>query len=129
AGRRGTKKAADHLALEGGGRPASVGREGVTAAPHAPDSPRPAAGRHPTPDRLQRSDPPPPGEGEERPSLPTKLRTALPFALTASQEAAIADIGRDLARPERMLRLLQGDVGAGKTVVALFACAMAIAAG
>jgi ATP-dependent DNA helicase RecG len=53
----------------------------------------------------------------------------LPFALTASQQAAIADIARDLARPERMLRMLQGDVGAGKTVVALFACAAAIAAG
>jgi ATP-dependent DNA helicase RecG len=129
AGRRGTKKAADHLPLEGGGRPASAGREGVTAAPHAPDSPRPAAGRHPTPDCLRQSDPPPAGEGEERPSLPTRLRAALPFALTASQEAAIADVGRDLARPDRMLRLLQGDVGAGKTVVALFACAMAIAAG
>jgi ATP-dependent DNA helicase RecG len=62
-------------------------------------------------------------------SLQAKLRAALPFALTASQEAAIADIGRDLSRPDRMLRLLQGDVGAGKTVVALFACAMAIAAG
>jgi ATP-dependent DNA helicase RecG len=62
-------------------------------------------------------------------SLREKLRDALPFRLTGSQEAAIADITRDLARPERMLRLLQGDVGAGKTVVALFACAAAIAAG
>ena len=131
AGRRGAKtaKPADHLPLEGGGRPASAGREGVTAAPHAPSSHLPAEGRHPTPDCLRQSDPPPSGEGEENQSLQAKLRAALPFALTASQEAAIADIGRDLSRPDRMLRLLQGDVGAGKTVVALFACAMAIAAG
>src|SRR5712671_6590743 len=131
SGRRGAKtaKAVDHLPLEGGGRPASAGREGVTAAPHAPSSPPPAAGRHPTPDCRRQSDPPPSGEGEGERSLLAKLRAALPFALTASQEAAITDIRRDLAKPERMLRLLQGDVGAGKTVVALFACAMAIAAG
>ena len=69
------------------------------------------------------------GGGEKPASLQAKLTAALPFALTGSQQAAIADIGRDLARPERMLRLLQGDVGAGKTVVALLACAAAIAAG
>ncbi|MBO0751206.1 MAG: ATP-dependent DNA helicase RecG [Bradyrhizobiaceae bacterium] len=67
--------------------------------------------------------------GASSPALPQRLRVALPFRLTGSQEAAIADISRDLARPERMLRLLQGDVGAGKTVVALFAAAGAIAAG
>jgi ATP-dependent DNA helicase RecG len=72
---------------------------------------------------------PAPRQGGGQQSLQAKLRACLPFTLTASQEAAIADIGRDLARPERMLRLLQGDVGAGKTVVALFACAMAISAG
>jgi ATP-dependent DNA helicase RecG len=72
---------------------------------------------------------PSPQGGGEKQALQAKLRAALPFALTASQEAAIADIGRDLSRPDRMLRLLQGDVGAGKTVVALFACATAIAAG
>jgi ATP-dependent DNA helicase RecG len=70
-----------------------------------------------------------PRQGGGQQSLPAKLRACLPFTLTASQQAAIADIGRDLASPERMLRLLQGDVGAGKTVVALFACAMAISAG
>jgi ATP-dependent DNA helicase RecG len=68
-------------------------------------------------------------QGGGQQSLQVKLRACLPFTLTESQEAAIADIGRDLARPARMLRLLQGDVGAGKTVVALFACAMAISAG
>ena len=44
---------------------------------------------------------------------------ALPYALTPSQTRAVADIVADLAQPERMLRLLQGDVGSGKTVVAL----------
>jgi ATP-dependent DNA helicase RecG len=67
--------------------------------------------------------------GEPLPGLQEKLGAALPFRLTGSQETAIADITADLARPERMLRLLQGDVGAGKTVVALFAAAAAIAAG
>ena len=46
-----------------------------------------------------------------------------PSRLTGSQEAALAEIDADLARPERMLRLLQGDVGSGKTVVALLAAA------
>ncbi len=58
-----------------------------------------------------------------------KLRAALPYLLTGSQEAALAEILSDLARPERMLRLLQGDVGAGKTVVALLAMARAVEAG
>jgi len=65
----------------------------------------------------------------ERRSLLDKVRAALLFRLTRSQRSAIADIRHDLAKPERMLRLLQGDVGSGKTVVALFACAMAIEAG
>jgi ATP-dependent DNA helicase RecG len=65
----------------------------------------------------------------EQQSLLDQLHTAPPFRLTRSQQAAIADIRHDLAKPERMLRLLQGDVGSGKTVVALFACAMAIEAG
>ncbi len=45
----------------------------------------------------------------------------LPFRLTAAQERALADIRADLASGSRMTRLLQGDVGAGKTVVALLA--------
>lgn len=53
----------------------------------------------------------------------TKLLKALPFQLTNGQTKAIKDIANDLASPEPMLRLLQGDVGAGKTVVALMASA------
>ncbi|MDJ1156880.1 ATP-dependent DNA helicase RecG [Chelatococcus sp. SYSU_G07232] len=53
----------------------------------------------------------------------------LPFALTRSQEQAVSDIRRDLAAPQRMLRLVQGDVGSGKTVVALLAMASAVEAG
>ncbi|EJF80918.1 ATP-dependent DNA helicase RecG [Bartonella doshiae] len=52
-----------------------------------------------------------------------KLLKALPFQLTDGQKAAIKDIAKDLASPEPMLRLLQGDVGAGKTAVALMAMA------
>ena len=57
------------------------------------------------------------------------LRRALPFALTPSQERAVADIRRDLVADKRMLRLLQGDVGSGKTAVGLLAMASAIEAG
>ncbi len=65
------------------------------------------------------------GDGRIR----ARILAALPFRLTGSQEAAVADIEADLARPERMLRLLQGDVGSGKTVVALIAAATVIEAG
>jgi ATP-dependent DNA helicase RecG len=58
-----------------------------------------------------------------------KLEDALPFKLTGSQLKAVQDIRGDLARPERMLRLLQGDVGSGKTVVALLSMASVIEAG
>src|SRR5438477_8724653 len=61
--------------------------------------------------------------------LRKQLIAALPYSLTASQTRAVADIVADLARPERMLRLLQGDVGSGKTVVALLAAAAVIEGG
>lgn len=51
------------------------------------------------------------------------IGAALPYRLTNSQETAVKEISADLASPNRMLRLLQGDVGAGKTVVALMAMA------
>ena len=54
---------------------------------------------------------------------------ALPYSLTPSQARAVDDIVADLAQPQRMLRLLQGDVGSGKTVVALLAAATVIEAG
>jgi ATP-dependent DNA helicase RecG len=52
-----------------------------------------------------------------------KIIDALPYALTKSQQDAAKAIADDLAKPIRMLRLLQGDVGSGKTVVALLAAA------
>jgi ATP-dependent DNA helicase RecG len=55
--------------------------------------------------------------------LRKKIIDALPYALTASQRQASAAISDDLRQPVRMLRLLQGDVGSGKTVVALLAAA------
>jgi ATP-dependent DNA helicase RecG len=54
---------------------------------------------------------------------------ALPFRLTRAQRRALVEIDADLARPERMLRLLQGDVGSGKTLVALLAMLAAVEAG
>jgi ATP-dependent DNA helicase RecG len=61
--------------------------------------------------------------------LRARVMKALPYALTHSQQKAVDDIITDLARPQRMLRLLQGDVGSGKTVVALIAAAAVIEAG
>src|ERR1700761_6644640 len=55
--------------------------------------------------------------------LRNRIIDALPYALTASQRQASAAIAEDLRQPVRMLRLLQGDVGSGKTVVALLAAA------
>ena len=53
----------------------------------------------------------------------------LPFELTAAQDRVIGDILSDLAEPHPMMRLIQGDVGSGKTVVAAIACLKAIACG
>jgi ATP-dependent DNA helicase RecG len=55
-----------------------------------------------------------------------RYRTVLPFRLTKHQERAIAEIDADLARTAPMQRLLQGDVGSGKTVVALYALLRAV---
>ncbi|HYM32721.1 MAG TPA: ATP-dependent DNA helicase RecG [Candidatus Cybelea sp.] len=62
-------------------------------------------------------------EGDGR--IRRKLLAALPYTLTASQSEAVAEIAEDLGSGTRMLRLLQGDVGSGKTVVALLAMAIA----
>ncbi|TCT02877.1 ATP-dependent DNA helicase RecG [Aquabacter spiritensis] len=61
--------------------------------------------------------------------LAEAVRLSLPFALTRSQESAVAAIRADIASDRRMLRLLQGDVGSGKTVVGLLAAALVIEAG
>ena len=58
-----------------------------------------------------------------------KVTAALPFQLTGSQRLALAEIAGDMAAEHRMLRLLQGDVGSGKTVVALLAMLTAVEAG
>jgi len=58
-----------------------------------------------------------------------KLRDVLPFQLTAAQQKVGQEIAHDLARPVPMHRLLQGDVGAGKTVVAALAAMLAVDGG
>ncbi|MFM2301120.1 MAG: ATP-dependent helicase RecG [Pseudomonadota bacterium] len=58
-----------------------------------------------------------------------RAKLSLPFGLTGAQTRAIAEIEGDLAQPAPMLRLLQGDVGSGKTVVALEAMLIAVEAG
>jgi ATP-dependent DNA helicase RecG len=74
-------------------------------------------------------------ESEIAPALPApgelvaRYRDVLPFRLTEHQERAIAEIDADLRRTVPMQRLLQGDVGAGKTVVALYALLRAVEAG
>lgn len=62
-------------------------------------------------------------------AIVARLLAALPYRLTGAQARAVAEIHADMAKPERMVRLLQGDVGAGKTVVALLAMARAAEAG
>jgi ATP-dependent DNA helicase RecG len=62
-------------------------------------------------------------------ALVARLRAGLPFTLTAAQERVWAEIRRDLAAPHPMHRLLQGDVGSGKTVVAALAVLTAVEAG
>ena len=54
-------------------------------------------------------------------ALTGQVEAGLGFALTGAQRLAIAEIAADMAQPRRMMRLLQGDVGSGKTVVALLA--------
>ena len=73
----------------------------------------------------------PANEPEQPVLLPlyTELVATLPFKLTAAQQRVCAEIARDLERPVPMHRLLQGDVGSGKTVVAALAAAICIDAG
>ena len=62
-------------------------------------------------------------------ALTSRVEAGLGFALTAAQRQAIAEIAGDMAEPRRMMRLLQGDVGSGKTVVALLAMLTAVESG
>lgn len=59
--------------------------------------------------------------------IDARIRRLFPFELTAGQNQAIADISADLARPFPMNRLLQGEVGSGKTMVAVYAMLLAVA--
>ena len=63
---------------------------------------------------------------EIRRDLTTRLRQSLPWELTEDQHRALREITGDMTAPERMHRLLMGDVGTGKTVVALFAMLLAL---
>jgi ATP-dependent DNA helicase RecG len=63
------------------------------------------------------------------PEIDQRIRARFPFTLTAAQDEALAEISGDLRSGRPMTRLLQGDVGSGKTVVALYACLAAVANG
>jgi ATP-dependent DNA helicase RecG len=62
-------------------------------------------------------------------TLVEEFLASLPYTLTGAQQRVAGEILRDLAEPHPMMRLIQGDVGAGKTVVAAIACLQAIASG
>src|SRR5580765_4568706 len=61
------------------------------------------------------------------PAIDERIRKRFPFSLTPAQDRVIAEIVRDLDSDRTMTRLLQGDVGSGKTVVALYAALVAVA--
>jgi ATP-dependent DNA helicase RecG len=63
---------------------------------------------------------------ENKRDLTTKLRETLPFSLTGAQARVLREIFADMCSDHRMHRLLQGDVGSGKTIVALFAALLAM---
>ncbi len=63
------------------------------------------------------------------PPLQRQFIDSLPYALTTAQNRVVAEISADLKEPHPMMRLIQGDVGSGKTVVAAAACAQAVAHG
>jgi ATP-dependent DNA helicase RecG len=61
--------------------------------------------------------------------LGQKFADRLPYKLTNAQQRVVAEIAADLSEPHPMMRLIQGDVGSGKTVVAASACAQAVSSG
>jgi len=75
-------------------------------------------------ERLQRTQPAYPLRVDEE--LDKRIRRRFPFILTADQDKVIAEICADMGRSQPMNRLLQGDVGSGKTVVALYATLLAV---
>jgi ATP-dependent DNA helicase RecG len=76
---------------------------------------------------LRQSTPSPPLEATAR--IDARIRRLFPFELTAGQNEAIADVARDMSSSVPMNRLLQGDVGSGKTMVAVYALLLAVAHG
>jgi len=71
-----------------------------------------------------------PGQAQAAPgALLERFLRALPFDLTAAQERVFVELRRDLASPQPMNRLLQGDVGSGKTVIAIAAMLLAVESG
>ncbi|HEX2519234.1 MAG TPA: ATP-dependent DNA helicase RecG, partial [Castellaniella sp.] len=77
--------------------------------------------------RLRQGTPAPPLEATAR--IDARIRRLFPFELTAGQQQAIADVAADMAGSVPMNRLLQGDVGSGKTMVAVYALLVAVAHG
>lgn len=61
--------------------------------------------------------------------LPQKFLSSLPFELTKSQQKVMSEIKNDIASNKKMLRLLQGDVGSGKTIPAIYSCLLKISQG
>ena len=115
--RRGAARGAGAAGDAGGGQPVparlrrTAGRSGGAGGDARPGARRPGRGLV--------------GDG----ALRAKALSRFGHALTASQRKALAEIDADLASDRRMLRLLQGDVGSGKTVVALLAMLRAVEAG
>jgi ATP-dependent DNA helicase RecG len=62
-------------------------------------------------------------------AIDREIRARFPFTLTAAQDKVIAELKADLSKPTPTNRLIQGDVGSGKTIVALYAMLMAVASG
>ncbi len=112
---------------------------------HRPDSAKALSPQHPARQRLAldellasqlalrlvraRMRRPPGRENVGDGRLTSAIEASLPFRLTGAQSRALADIRADMASDKRMLRLVQGDVGSGKTIVAALAMAIVVECG